>query len=263
MRVRRPYRVRRKKSIFRNKFFLTSVFFLIIIGAFVYFFVFAEIFQIKTIQISGTEKVQKGDLETILGENIDRKIFIFSTKSIFLINLSDVTKTILEKFPQIYQVHLKREFPDALTLGIQERKPLYVFCKDSTPCFYLDEKGVIFEEVFGTEAPFLQIKDIRTQEIKLRGNVVKEELLNGIKEIDGKLKEKTEISPKEIVLFEQKIEVQTVQDLKIFFNPKENISKQIQKLILTLENEIPQEKRGNLDYIDLRFGKKVYYKYRE
>ena len=58
------------------------------------------------------------------------------------------------------------------------------------------------------------------------------------------------------------MEVQTSQNFLIYFNPKEDIEKQVQKLILTFENEIPQEKRENLDYIDLRFGDKVYYKYK-
>ena len=263
MRIRRPYRVRRRKSIVKNRFFWISIFILVIIGIFFYFVFFAQIFQIKGFQISGNEKVQKGDLEILLLEKVNRKIVTFPTESIFLVNLPDIEKTILEKFPQISQVHLKREFPDALTLDTRERKPLYIFCKNSGPCFSLDEKRIIFEEVSGMEELFLKIKDMKTQEIKLGGNVVTEELLNGIREIEVKLKEKVEIPLKEVILFEEKIEVQTVQDFKIFFNPKENISRQIQKLILTLENEIPKEKRENLEYIDLRFGSKVYYKYRQ
>lgn len=273
MKFKKPYRIRKKKSIFRNRFFWLGIFILIITGSIVYLLIFSQIFQIKELQISGNQKVQKGDLESFVWEKVNRKIVAFPTKSIFLVNISGVKQNLLEKFPKISESDIKRKFPDILILSIQERKPLYIFCKNSGPCFYLDEEGVIFdpvrnnisngvEEISEIDGNFLKIQEKRPQEIYLSKEVIEDKLLQGIKEIEGKLRE-IGISIKELILFEEKIEVKTGRDFEIYFNPTENISNQIQNLSLTLEKEIPPEKRGNLEYIDLRFGNKVYYKYRE
>ena len=238
---RKPYRVKRKKSILKNRFFLLGFLILIIIGIITYFATF----------------------ENLIWRKIDRKIFIFPTKSIFLTNFQEIKKNLLETFPKISQINLKRKFPDILILKIHEREPLFVFCKNSSPCFYLDREGVIFEEISDAEESFLEIRDFRSQEINLGKKVIEKEFLDEIKKITFELTENLGILIKEFVLFEEKIEVKTTQDFEIYFNPKEDIPDQIQNLSLVLEEEIPTENRANLEYIDLRFGNRVYYKYRK
>lgn len=259
---RKPYQVKRKKSILKNRFFWLAFLILVIIGIITYFAIFASIFHIKEIQISGNQKVQREDLEGFIWSEVERKILIFSTKSIFLANLQEIKKNLLETFPKISQINLKRKFSDILIVRIQEREPLFVFCKNSSPCFYLDKEGVIFEEVSGNGEQFLIIKDVRSQEARLGKKVIEEKLLGDIRKIVLELRE-TEIFIEEFTLFEEKIEVKTLQDFEVYFNQKEDISSQIQNLSLVLEEEIPTENRANLEYIDLRFGNRVYYKYRK
>lgn len=269
---RKPYRMKRKKSIFKNRFFWLGIFILFTIGIITYLVIFSPVFQVKEIKIAGNEKVPKEDLEDFIWENIDKKILIFPTKSIFLANLQEIEKNLLEKFPKISQANLKRQFPDILILGIQERQPLFIFCKDPELCFYLDEGGVIFDPVqnnisneveeISEMEPFLKIKDVRSQEMNLGEKIITDDLLGGIKEIILELRGNLGISPKELTLFEERVEIQTTQGFGIYFNSKEDILNQLQNLNLVLEKEIPPESRENLEYIDLRFGNKVYYKYK-
>lgn len=274
MKYRKPYRVRRRKSVFKNRFFWLGILTLVLIGIVLYFALFASFFQIQEIQISGNQKVKKEDLENFVWEKVNRKIVLFQTKTIFLVNFQEIERNLLEKFPKISTVHLKREFPDILILNIQEREPLFIFCKNSDSCFYLDKQGVIFdpvrngisygvEKISEVEGLLLKIRDFRSQEINLGKKVIEDDLLKGVRGIVLKLRENLEISVKELTLFEEKIEVQTVQDFEIYFNPKGDISNQIQSLTSVLKKEIPLENRGNLEYIDLRFGNRVYYKYKQ
>ena len=271
---RKPYRVRRKKSVFKNRFFWLGILILIIIGTAVYFITFASFFQIKEIQISGNEKVQKESLENFIWENVSKKMLIFKTKSILLVNLQRIEKNILEKFPKVSKIYLKRNLPDIIAINIQERKPLFLLCKNSDVCFHLDKEGVIFDpvrngipnEVDGTnkaEESLIKIRDARHQEVRLGEKVIEDDLLKNIKEIISKLKDGAEIFTKEIILSEEKITFKTVQNWEIYFNPEENISNQIQNLILVFNEEIPSESRENLDYIDLRLGNRVEYRYKQ
>jgi len=62
---------------------------------------------------------------------------------------------------------------------------------------------------------------------------------------------------------QDRINVQTEQGWKIYFNPQEDISWQITKLSSVLEKEIPPEDRENLEYIELRFGNLAPFKYKD
>jgi len=271
---RKPYRVRRKKSVFKNRFFWLGILVVMIIGTIVYFVTFASFFQIKEIRISGNEKVQKESLENFIWGNVSKRMLIFKTKSILLVNLQEVEKNLLERFPKVSKIYLKRNLPDIIAVNIQERKPLFLLCKNSDVCFYLDEEGVIFDyikngipngvdETNKAEESLIKIRDERHQEVKLGEKVIEDDLLKNIKEIILKLKDGTEIFTKEIILSEKKIALKTVQNWEIYFNPEGDILNQVQNLTLVFKEEIPLENRENLEYVDLRFGNRVYYKYRE
>jgi len=270
---RKPYRVRRKKSVFKNRFFWLGILVVMIMGITVYFIAFAAFFQIKEIQISGNEKVQKESLENFIWENISKRMLIFKTKSILLVNLQEVEKNLLERFPKVSKIYLKRELPNIIAVNIQERKPLFLLCKNSDVCFYLDEEGVIFDPVRngipnGIDETnkagklLVKIRDERHQEVRLGEKVIEEDLLQNIKEIISKLKGGVEIFTKEIILSEKKIILKTAQNWEIYFNPEGNILDQVQNLTLVFKEEIPFENRENLEYVDLRFGNRIYYKYK-
>ena len=51
-------------------------------------------------------------------------------------------------------------------------------------------------------------------------------------------------------------------DWYIYFDAAQPLESQLRNLELILANSIHPDRRKNLEYIDLRFGEKVYYKYR-
>ena len=63
------------------------------------------------------------------------------------------------------------------------------------------------------------------------------------------------------LISEERINIQTSDGWTVYFNPKGDISWQITELSLVLAKQIPPEKRGELDYIDLRFSR-IYFKYK-
>lgn len=255
-RYRKPYRIRKKKSIFKNRFFWISIFILMVLGGIFYLLFFSEVFQIKKVIITGEEKVSKDDIETVIGSELEQKILLFKTKNIFLINSKKIKENILNTFPQIGEVKIKREFPATLNLLITERKEVGIFCRDTT-CFLLDKEGVIFENV-SEETPLLKIQDSNLnldKEIKTGEKILEKEILSPILETETNLRENLKIPIKEILIVSQeRVNFKTFEDWEIYFNPQEDMNWQLTKLKAVLENEIPAEKRKDLEYIELRFG---------
>lgn len=273
---RRPYRIKRlqpshhfllrqrrrqPKSILKSRFFWLTVLFLIIAGTFIYFLIFSSFFQIKEIKISGNEKVSTEEIKNLIEEKIDQRILFPSSKSIFLVDFDLIKNTLLEKFPQIAKINLKRKFPDVLTAEIKEREAIGIFNQPEN-YFLIDKEGVIFELAVLESEEYFEIKKLNlTTELKLGDRAVEKEIISQILDIEKKLRE-IGIKIEEFTTFsEERLNAKTIEGWQIYFDSKGDLDWQIMELRLVLEKEIPLEKRNNLEYIDLRFSK-VYYKYK-
>ena len=258
---RKPYRVKRRRSVFKNQFFWLGILILLIFGGIFYLICFSSPFQIKEIKISGNQKIQTQALQNLIQEQIVNKFFLFTSRSIFLANFLQIKAKISETFPQIAQINLEREFPDTLTATVEERKPAAVFNQEDL-YFFLDKEGVIFEDA-SVENPLLKIqKTTRDEELKLGNKVIEKEFLSSILDTESKLENNLKIPVEEVlVVSDERINLKTSEGWEIYLNPKGDVDWQLTKLSEVLEKEIPLEKRGNLQYIELRFGNFAPYKY--
>jgi cell division septal protein FtsQ len=261
-RFRKPYRIRKKKSIFRNRFFWLTLLILILLGGAVYLLLFSPYLQIKQVQISGNQKIKTQELEYLIEQKINKRILTFPTRSIILVNLKNIEKSIVKNFPLVSQANLERNLPDGLILKVEERIPIFVWSKDSGPIFYVDKEGIAFEEL-SEGSSLLRIRDQQFRlEVNLGKKVMEKEMVDFAQQTKSEVEKKLGVFPREILILEDRITVLTNKPWQIYLDPKEKAEKQIFNLSLAWEKEIPPEKRGNLEYIDLRFGNRVYYKYR-
>ncbi len=251
VRYRKPYRVKRKKSIFKSRLFWRIILGLFFAGVSFYFFLLSPIFKIKEINISGSP---------VFYEEIQRSIY---GKNIFLVNLELAKKEILEKFPKIAKIILKRRFPSKITGAIEERKSVAIFSQGDN-LFSIDKEGVIFENAALT-GDLIKIQkadgdgsrpDLRLGEMVLEGN-----LISSILTVEVKLKDNFQITIKEVeVVSGERLNIKTSEGWEIYFDPTKDLNWQMTKLKAVLEQEISQEKRKNLQYIELRFGNLASYK---
>ena len=237
---------------------------------------FSSFFQIKKIQVLNNQKISTEAIENIAKQKIKQKIFIFSSESIFLADFKTINEAALEQFPQISQMSFTRKFPDTIIIRIEERKPKAVFSQaflsfpsenfdgQDEKYFFIDEEGIIFEEIFEPSPDLLKIKKSAiVDELKLGERVVEKEQISKILEIGPKIKDNLKVPIEEILIVsDERLNVKTLEGWEIYFNPKEDLGWQLTKLNSVLEKEIPPEKRGNLEYIELRFGNFAPYKYR-
>ena len=261
---RKPYRIKKKKSIFRSKFLWLTILILIIFGGIFYLLYLSPYFQIKEIKISGNEKVPTEKILSPVQKEIGQKLLFFSTKSIFLVNLSQIKKGILDNFPQIAEVEIKRRLPSSLGIDVSERQGIANFCQEEQ-CFLLDGEGVIFEEVpkENLSAPLIKKLGEAGPLPKLGGEVIEKELLSKILEITSELKNLGIPSTEVLIVSDDRLNVKTQENWEIYFNPQGDVSWQLTKLKAVLEKFIPSEKRKDLEYVELRFGNSAPYKYRQ
>lgn len=256
----RKYRHKIKKYKHKKaskRFFWFGFFFGVILASAFYFFIFSPAFQIKEIRVSGNIKVPVEELKNTIGQQIEKKIIFFSSKSIFLTDLGNTKEIILKSLPRVAKITLERKFPNVLAAQIEEREPVAIFCQDQD-CFFIDREGVIFDLVRndisnGAEGPpMLKIKKSEPSILELGKGVVDKEKITQILTINSK----SAILFEEIlVVSERRFDAKTLEGFEIYFNPQRDLGWQLEKLKILLIEKIPPENRRNLKYIDLRFDK--------
>ncbi|GEM_PF-314530 len=275
------HKIKPKKSIFKKPIFLIAILVLVIISAALYFLFFFYGFQVKNIVISGNEKIQLKDIDNLVSNNINKKIVAFgswsiTSKSIFLTNPSELQRIILKTFPTIETATIERQLPQNVNLKIEERKPFAVFCQTETVvapasaeasagkrrCFFIDRNGVVFEELqnIPQDMPILK-QSIDVPEIFSGENVIEKNIMDVISKIEKNLKDNFQINVKEAFLTSPlRLDIKTNENWQIYFDLNSDTDLQIIKLNSLLKNEISQTSRANLQYIDLRFKDRAYYK---
>jgi len=249
--VRRRLRIKKKKPFFKKPSFFILIFSFLIFAGFSYFLFFSNFFRIRAVEIRGIERIQKEEFEKFLRERTEGKNF-------FLIRLDSIKNEILENFPQISSLEIKRKFPSGLVCKTSERKEVAAFCQKEY-CYLIDGEGIAFEKGEGEGILKIEKENFET-EIKPGEKVVEKEILEKILEISKKIEFETE---KVSIISEDNLHFKTSQDFEIFIDPKKDVDWQITKLKVALENAIPKEKIGDLEYIDLRFGNFAYPKYKK
>jgi len=232
------------------------VLFLIFAGEIFYIVYFFSYFQIKEISVSGNAKVKTETIESFIEKG-----------SIFLVDSKKITGNILSSFPQIAEAKIDRKFPDKLNLTITEREAVANFCLEE--CFLIDKTGVIFAPVRNDisngvrESDLLKIQKIDDEQLELGSKVLEEEMVNLILDIESRMKNDLKIAINEVlVVSEDRLDIKTAEGWVFYFNTKNDLAWQMTKLKAVLDEEIPPDRRKNLEYIDLRFGNLAPYKYK-
>lgn len=247
-------RVKKKKvSVYKTKIFWEIIGLLILFLVLFYVFVFSSAFQIKEIQILGNEKVSSEEMLRFIYPEIEQRL-VFKTRSMFLINSQDIKDHILDNFFLINKVSVKKKPFHSLIIEIEEREHIAVVCWER--CFKVNERGIAFESV----NDLLGLVIYLNKEVSLGDQIISPMYLESIYLINSSFENNTDIEAKEIVLLENALEIMTDKNFKVIFSLENSVEDQILNLELVLKEKIAQEELVGLEYIDLRFGNKVYFK---
>jgi len=259
---RKPHRIKKKQPFFKKKYFFPTFFGFVFSILIIYFLIFSQFFQIEKIIISGNEKTNKNEILKIIENKIQKTIFSYSTKSIFLANINEIKKTALNSFPQIDELEIKRSFPKSLNVIVTERLGVAVFCNNNDNCFLLDQKAVIFEPLL-QESQLPRIEKLNNEkQFKLGEQIIAEDLVLKILKVFSVLTELDIKAEKALIVSNERINVLTDEDWDIYFNPQKDLNWQLTKLEALLKEQVPLENRNQLDYVELRFGDLAPFKYK-
>jgi len=248
--------------LLRRKLFYFAAF-LCAGGVIFYFFFISDKFEIKEVNITGFRAVNEEEVRNATNNILDEKKLGFAkARNHFLFSGESLGASVVELFPKIASVEIEKT-TDILNISLEERKVLGVWCQGSD-CFYFDKEGVIFEEAprsFGSL--MITVEDERDGEANMGSVVLGHEQVAFIKEARGLLSRNFPFSVHTFVITKKgEYEILTSEGWRVLLDKSAGVEYQLSNLKYVLDEAIADQ-RGELEYVDLRLGNRVYYKFRD
>jgi len=248
----RRKRIRRiKKPIYKKGVFWFLIFLPFVFGGLIWFFLFSDFFLIKKISVPEIEG--KEEIKNLLLSNLKENFL--KRENILFFNSQKIESKILNSFPQIKLVKISKKLPDEISIELTKRTPVFSFCNQN--CYLVDDEGVAFKEK--TNENLFEVKE-EGKEVKIGEKVLSKEEIEKILKIKKEV-ENLGIFCEKVLISEEKVEFLTKDDWKLIFSFEKDVDFQLKKLKVAWE-KLEEEKKKNLEYLDLRFENFVVPKYK-
>lgn len=267
-----PKRDNQKK---RRKFsrFLFWVLFLVFLGVCGYLILFSPFLEVESVSVEGNNEISSEQIiEKVDGTLEGKYLRYISRRNFFLVRKNAINSELKNSFNRLEVSSIEKKFPRSILIRVKERQPELVWCSGGV-CYLADKSGLIYSGANATDeevnkARFLVAIDDNARPVEIGKTSLGENFIQYLKEIDAILADDLGFSidgnyhtP---ALASQEILVKIRKDegegwtlkLSSLVSPGET-----KKIIQTVfDKDLDEEKRKNLDYLDLRIKGKVYYK---
>lgn len=274
--VLQQHRIQKQQAFIRKIFFRAAAL-CAVCGSAVAIVLFMPQLSFHEVSIHGNESAPPEEIIAVAEHMLEEKMLgIFSRRSIFLFRPAELEARILAAFPVLTQATVSRSLRHGISITAVERAMWGVYCPISkTPdtnlpqggCFYIATDGVLF-----ADAPQLSGNVVfRITDMRLNANkhaigerAVVEQQVSKIQTIAAWLSQHYDISLQGAVLgreFDDDKELVTSEGWYLRFDEETCIECAFEDLSLVFEKHL--KKRMDLEYVDIRFEGKMFYRYRD
>ncbi len=285
----------RKKSANYSPFDWRKFLFVLILLGFVgvvsWVFLTLPIAQIVDVEVSGTDRIQDGEVAQIVKAELSGKYWEQISKSQFVVvRANKVADKIYSEFGAVREVAVHKVFPNKLEVEILEWERIYLWCVGgSEDCRLLEitDRGAVTgrivkpEEKLLSDNPVTRIIDTGGRRTNFGAAVYDfaqfefvKNLADELADIEVKIGDAADddasnpdnmkkhgnitlTTPSRVSGY---LQVTTTEGWEVLVHTGQVLSTVINTLRATLEQIISSEERGNIQYIDLRVNNKAIYK---
>lgn len=225
----------------------------------------AERLAINDISLIGLQQLPPNALTTAAEENLSETYFkIFAAKNMFIYPREKIESNLAERFPRIKTVEVSREalLAQSINVTIEERMPFAKWCEKDF-CYFLDDEGYIFAEADPGEVRSAFVfegglipREKRIGQTLLQGRFT--DMLHFLELLGAAGYEPLRIRVENDTDFS----VSTDQGLTLLAPFNVEAEKVITDFKLALEADSVRDRIAELSYVDLRFGNRIYYKFK-
>lgn len=225
--------------------------------------------QVKKIEFRGLQMLDERELEgktqTLLDGNYG---YVIPRRSMLAVFPKRLAATLQKEFPRIERADVMKRFPDSLFIAVVERAMWGVFCadtpeQDGSSCAYIDKTGFAYETSPRSSGSLITKIKSDVSDVAVGSFVVEKELMELFLFVGQEVKR---VAGSDVVAYEissrapREIRLALSDGYQLYMNRSDDFQNVFTVLRRVLDQEI-KDKRARLEYIDLRFGNKVFYRF--
>lgn len=193
----------------------------------------------------------------------NRFLLFFRHNTLLTLRKGEAEKKLLSD-SRIQSIKIIKKWPDKLIINFSEEQPSVRLSIFGDKDYFLNSSGQLISPIFDIlrhlDKPIIIDKTTKKWQDQSLSETIKIvlNLFQHQTELQNFIEFKTaEITEDKGIL---ELKIMTNEGWASYFVPEENIDQQIANLKFILENQLPLDRRKGLEYIDLRFGNRIYYK---
>lgn len=253
----------KKKKIKKIKLYLLFFLILLLIAGLVYLLQIPQI-QITKTNITGNSFVTTQEIQNKTDEILNSKIlWLIPKRNIFLFP-SSVLASKIKQNPAVIDVEIDKDFFDTLNITVTEQEKEAIYCTsfERNECYYINGEGFIYSQIREYIVPEQEIIIYREgDQRKITENILQKELYQNVL---GFIKSSARygVSIRHAILKTDAVLEFHVDSGTVLLNSRyDDYEKNFNNFIALFEQEVlSKEQLSEIEYIDLRFGNKVFYK---
>ncbi len=221
---------------------------------------------VHTLTTKGLQTIHENTFtHTIYTQTASAYWGLFSKQNIALYPTRSLEVALAYEFPRIKTVDVHRAGMHEVVAIVSEREPWALWCGEtgleSTPCFYVDETGFVFEQAPNVREDLPGIIATLPEGETLRAQIAPEYFAH-IVALARAVENETELSVRSINITENELVLHINPDwaLKINLDDTENFLSSFKAI---LDTDGLRARIEEVEYIDMRFGERIYYRLRQ
>jgi cell division septal protein FtsQ len=218
--------------------------------------------RISDIRVNGAQSMESEEIvavaDEVLAEDEQR---IFSRRNVFLFSKDRVRDAIMNAFPRVASVRMNAvsiQHP-ILVITVSEREAAAAWCREEDECYVMDAEGYIFAKGdfdsgqkfaggFTSEEDPIGHRFLPTHMESVRS------LIAALQEIGFETEQFTVTNEQDFT-----ITVSGGMDIRASFDQSQAVV--LSNLQSALASDVLRGRESEIEYIDLRFGNRVYYRF--
>lgn len=217
--------------------------------------------QISSVEVSGEQTIGKDDIVNATLESISgNKFFIFPKTNIFLVNESSLAAVLSREFPRVENINVEKNADGVIKIKIKEREAVASWCGEPG-CYLVDINGLLYSPVNNEFESFgkIVLRGVLEGDPSMKYFQSREILASYLNAVS--LLKQSNIETYSInVESRDKATIETSVG-NIFIDPESvDLKESIENAILVVSNGVANSGQTKFEYIDVRFGNKVFYK---
>ncbi|MCB9806074.1 hypothetical protein H6775_02850 [Candidatus Nomurabacteria bacterium] len=221
--------------------------------------------QISNVVVQGDNFINKEEVKSRVEEHISGNYFLGYSRSNFLLfPRGHIKDDIKNQYSALKNIQLNLSGTHTLKMVLDEYQPKALWCRrtESRNCYLVNEDGLVFlPEPLINEYDFFEMYDVISEGDILGQSYVSADFFHSIIKFE-ELLSRLEIKFKKIETEDgHTFTLTTGEGTRLIFDVDDNVVDIFDNLQTVIDQDaINKAQFSNIDYIDLRFGNRVFYK---